>query len=871
MNGCSNHYKHFRKGLGFKPTPQYIEDAKKAAEKYLGWGLVVIPAIHGQKRPEVEWKEYQEKPPKEKQMKAWFDDGRPHNIAILCGPVSGNLVVQDFDDPDVYSKFYKSEKIEAETPVVKTGRGGVHVYLRSDKPVPSFRIPELKMEVRSTGNIVIAPPSVHPNGRTYQFINPDVKSIALVENLEEAVWRRAQQLGVKPPEPLFEEESAEHPGQPYTGEDPPCITRLMRGVEEGFRNEAAIRLASYHLKFKLSSDQERVLHMLERWNHLNKPPLPRKELKEVVENAAKLDRGYGCRHLRPWCNVQACPLKRRALLRREADEEAERILSQPDVLAALEPHLDNILAGERENKGLCFTLLLGGKSRDRMMKQILLLKSEVGAGKTTLMKLSEAFHTKSVGRFTAHALDYTDLQGYEVLRLKEIGMMDQEFQGVSTVKFLSPDDMGYTIEAPERDPKTGRFTTHQYRIPPITLITSTARVKMDSAFERRAWILNPDESEEQTKRVREWKARHEREKGLVALGLMRETSYDHSMAVLRAVVKKLKPCAVVLPFPEAVSKILKSGRLRVRGDYDKVFAEVKLYGLLHQRTLPRAKGRNAEDVVFVTPQSAWKALRLAAKPYATMTSELEERSRQLISALKDLKVEKAGEVVDIEKRESLAVRLNRNERTIMRYLDGWVTAGYMSRRGGGKSGLPVQYKLLYDLDVIEQKSSGMMDISDASTNFISEAQKEAGKWLDRTLDKMTLTDGWSRERILQTFKAPLPMELPPTPEGFEKAPSVEPVLSTPPAEVISSPILQAEAKSVDALKMSTMPAADSEKRSKGALSVSAHGETVLEEHAATTCWLCHRLLPRDLRNTTTLDGKLVHLECCLKLRKGQRA
>jgi hypothetical protein len=371
------------------------------------------------------------------------------------------------------------------------------------------------------------------------------------------------------------------------------------------------------------------------------------------------------------------------------------------------------------------------------------------------MKLADAFHTKSVGRFTAHALDYVDLEGYEVLRLQEIGMMDQEFQGVSTVKFLSPDDMGYTIEATERDPKTGRFTTRQYRIPPITLITSTARVKMDPAFERRAWILNPDESEEQTKRVREWKAKHEREKGLVALGLMRETGYDHSMAVLRAVAKKLEPCEVVLPFPETVSKILKSGRLRVRGDYDKVFAEVKLHAFLHRRTLPRVKGRNGVEVVFATPESAWKALRLAAKPYATMTSELEERSRRLISALKDLDVKKAGNAVDLERREKLAVRLNRNERTIMRYLDDWVKAGYMGRRGGGKSGLPVQYKLLVDLDVIEQKSSGMVDISDASTDFVSEARKEAEKWLNETLDKMTLTDGRSRERILQAFKTPL--------------------------------------------------------------------------------------------------------------------
>ena len=65
---------------------------------------------------------------------------------------------------------------------------------------------------------------------------------------------------------------------------------------------------------------------------------------------------------------------------------------------------------------------------------------EPAGGKTHLMRIADAFKTKSVGRFTAHALDYSNLQDYEVLRLKELGSMDQEFQGVSTVKFLSADD-----------------------------------------------------------------------------------------------------------------------------------------------------------------------------------------------------------------------------------------------------------------------------------------------------------------------------------------------------------------------------------------------------------------------------------------------
>jgi hypothetical protein len=794
----------------------HILTIEKAVEQYLEWGLAIIPAAHRSKTPLVEWKKYQREPPKRRQVEDWFKTHQPKNIAVICGVASGNLVVLDFDDPEVYSRFFDPEKIEAETPVVRTGRGGLHVYFKTDKPVLSFRIPELKMEVRGTGSIVIVPPSIHPNGKPYEFVNPAVKNIATIKDLEESVWRRAQELGVKLPKPLFEEEATAARGEPYTGPDPPCITRLMEGVEEGFRNEAAMRLAAYHLKFKRGADREKVLRLLERWNKHNRPPLPGGELKEVVKNAAGLERSYGCRHMQPWCSEETCPLMRNHLLRQRGDKEAERILSQSDVLAALKPHLDNILAGEEENKALCFTLLSGGKSRDPAMKQIILLKAEYGAGKTTLMKLADAFHTKTVGRLTAHALDYMDLTGYEVLRLQEIGMMDQEFQGVSTIKFLSPDDMGYTVEATERDPATGRFTTRQYRIPPITLITSTARVEIDPAFERRAWILNPDESEEQTRRVREWKAKREREKGLVALGFMRETSYDYSIAVLRAVAKKLETCEVVLPFPETVAKILKSGRLRARGDIDKLFAVVKLYAFLHQRTLPRARGHGGAKIVFVTPKITFKALQLAAKPYATMTSELEERSRRLISALKDLGVKEAGEIVDLERREKLAVRLSRGERSIRNYLEEWVKAGYMSKRRAGGGNIPVEYKLLYDLGVIEQKSSGILEINGNSINFVSSAQKEAEKWLDGILEKITPADGWCRERILQAFQPSSGPKQPPPPEGFEKAPSVEDVFSNIPSGRFPSPVQPEKPEQLEIPIFSNMPRANSEKKPKTA-------------------------------------------------------
>ena len=133
------------------------------------------------------------------------------------------------------------------------------------------------------------------------------------------------------------------------------------------------------------------------------------------------------------------------------------------------------------------------------------------------MSIADAFKVKDVGRFTAHALDYSDLKEFEILRLKEFGAIDAENQGVSTIKFLSADDAGYNVEYVVRDKDTGELTTVQKRIAPITIISSTTRVDVDSQYMRRNWPISLDETPEQTERIRLWRAHHEVERNEVAL------------------------------------------------------------------------------------------------------------------------------------------------------------------------------------------------------------------------------------------------------------------------------------------------------------------------------------------------------------------
>ncbi len=65
---------------------------------YLQAGLAVLPADKVRKCPVLPgWKRYQEELPTESEVHAWFSNH--HNaLCIVCGKVSGNLEIIDFDN-----------------------------------------------------------------------------------------------------------------------------------------------------------------------------------------------------------------------------------------------------------------------------------------------------------------------------------------------------------------------------------------------------------------------------------------------------------------------------------------------------------------------------------------------------------------------------------------------------------------------------------------------------------------------------------------------------------------------------------------------------------------------------------------------------
>jgi DNA-binding MarR family transcriptional regulator len=655
---------------------------------YRSLEISIIP-VGKDKKPLVKWEEYQNRPPTNEELTKWFlEPAEKPNVAVVCGKISGGLVILDFENEEDFKTFFKDDILK-QTMVVKTPHGGVHVWLRETGEVPrrSIRICEdPALDLLGEGGYALAPPSIIDHSKCdknkcnrqgvseYEVISTTFRPLE-VKSVYQAVLERAKSLGWK----LKEK---------------PRVDEILQGVPEGMRNNSAFAYARY-LLFKVKLDPQTVWAELQRWNGLNNPPLDERELRTVWESAQRY----------PYVSQKAEAQAQEATeVDQKALEIAEKILVSENVLEALKKEcLDHIIVGEDKNKLLMVVLLLSGpySKVERKITQIIMLGGQPGVGKSELASLSRAFKVKEVGRFTAHAIDYTDLSNHEVLYIKELAYLDAEKEGVATIKFLSTEDQGYVVEYVVRDDK-GRLTTETKMIPPITVVTTTTRVLVDSQFERRAWIINPDESNEQTRRILEFKAQLKVEEQLVKLGQKACTSKEFAFQVLKALVGKLEPVKVIIPYPRTLARLLNVEVLRTRGDYDKLYALTLLTAFLLQKKLPRDNG-----VVLALPSTLLHALDIAAEPLNTMSTRLDARIRALIQELRALGKVNADDVVNHEDRIKLAKRLGRDEKTVRNYLKKMVEEGYMVEEPDPVDKRYINHRLMKGLDDIVASTSGL--------------------------------------------------------------------------------------------------------------------------------------------------------------------
>jgi hypothetical protein len=179
------------------PTHSLIE----AALSYTRAGFSVLPLLG--KRPAVAWQPYQITPASPQQLLAWRQVGLFHNIGLVCGPASDNLVVMDLDGWAAYDCFRQRFPDLARTYTVATGsQTGTHLYWRVAHLPPTRRVlatPWGNFELCAQGRQVVAPPSIHPRtGRPYRVYRDF--PIREVDNLDAVLnWLAALSSRPRPP------------------------------------------------------------------------------------------------------------------------------------------------------------------------------------------------------------------------------------------------------------------------------------------------------------------------------------------------------------------------------------------------------------------------------------------------------------------------------------------------------------------------------------------------------------------------------------------------------------------------------------------------------------------------------------------------
>ena len=198
------------------------------------------------------------------------------NIGIATGGMSGGIVVIDCDYHPEDGRDGLSVKAEwerehgdfPETVCVETPTGGEHYYFRTDEPFSCSTNSSLAIDIRGDGGYVVAPPSVHPNGGTYTWINsPDDVPIADIDENVKAFIRSVQK-----------------------GDEKREKFQMPDKVSKGGRNETLFKLAC-SLQSKGYED-DMIYIMLNGVNNTKcKPPLHESEVEKIYQQALGYDKG----------------------------------------------------------------------------------------------------------------------------------------------------------------------------------------------------------------------------------------------------------------------------------------------------------------------------------------------------------------------------------------------------------------------------------------------------------------------------------------------------------------------------------------------------------------------------------------------------
>jgi Bifunctional DNA primase/polymerase, N-terminal len=186
-------------------TASHIDAVRKHVKAYRNMGICVIPREFMSKGNGMEWKQYQDTPPSDKDVDDWFynSNNTMWNIAAVLGPVSGNLLAIDVDGDAGQMRMSKAlsdlgwcnnlRVTLMNTMMTRSGsKRGYHFLFRvsqelledeqngafyrdlllrpAQQPLWQGKGEHEEIKLLSKGSVAILAPSIHPSGRCNFYV-----------------------------------------------------------------------------------------------------------------------------------------------------------------------------------------------------------------------------------------------------------------------------------------------------------------------------------------------------------------------------------------------------------------------------------------------------------------------------------------------------------------------------------------------------------------------------------------------------------------------------------------------------------------------------------------------------------------------------
>lgn len=220
----------------------------------LSWSIIPIDS---NKKPLIDWKEFQQRRASKEDLLNWVNKFQNFNIAAVTGKISGITAIDI--DPRNGGTFDAFNRVT--TLISNTGGGGKHYIFQYDSAIKSC---DLKngIEFKNEGRYIILPPSIHPNGNKYEWSMGPFAGTAL-DSFPIFAKDWLNKSTISKSLKRFDHE-------------------ILSGVTEGSRNNDACSIIGKLIIYLPEKEWNNVAWpILESWNKLNNPPLEIEALKKT--------------------------------------------------------------------------------------------------------------------------------------------------------------------------------------------------------------------------------------------------------------------------------------------------------------------------------------------------------------------------------------------------------------------------------------------------------------------------------------------------------------------------------------------------------------------------------------------------------------